>query len=119
MPTPKRSKKKPFDIERAIDLLREAIKPFPKAALFQLFDEGYTSVFELLCAAILSIRTRDETTLPVSRKLFAEARTPAAVGALTPTRIDALIRDCTFHEAKSYTIHEIAKRAAAEFGGEL
>jgi len=48
-----------FNINKAIPLLREAVAPYPKAAMFQLYQEGYTSVFELLCIAILSIRTRD------------------------------------------------------------
>ena len=33
--------------------------------------------------------------------------------------IDAQIRDSTFHEAKAVQIHEIARRVATEFGGEL
>lgn len=36
---------------------------------------------------------------------------------LTPTAIDALIADCTFHEPKAKQIHAIAERAATEFGG--
>ena len=72
--------KRPFDIEEAIPLLREAVAPYPKAALFELAAEGHTSVFELLVACIISIRTRDETTLPVARGLFAAARTPADDG---------------------------------------
>jgi endonuclease-3 len=38
---------------------------------------------------------------------------------LTPDEIDALIGDCTFHEPKARTIHEIARRAVAEHGGVL
>jgi endonuclease-3 len=111
--------KRPFNIQAAIRLLREAVRPFPKAALFELAAEGSDSVFEILAACIISIRTRDETTLPTARRLFARARTPAEVAALTPEAIDALISDCTFHEPKSRQIHEIARRAVAEHGGAL
>lgn len=41
------------------------------------------------------------------------------MAALPASRIDALIRACTFHEAKARTIREIARRTVAEFGGEL
>src|SRR5205823_603588 len=68
--------KRPFDIALAIDRLRDAVEPLPKAAMFQLAEEGYQSVFELLVACMISIRTRDETTVPVARRLFARARTP-------------------------------------------
>ena len=65
--------KQPFEIATAIRRIRAAVRPYPKAALFELADEGYDSVFEILVACILSIRTRDETTLPASRQLFARA----------------------------------------------
>lgn len=111
--------KEPFDIEKAIPRLREAVAPYPRAALFELAGGGYTSVFEILVACVISIRTRDETTLPVSRRLFAAARTPAEVAALSEKAIDRLIAPCTFHEAKARTIREIARRTVADFAGEL
>src|SRR4051812_36872280 len=95
--------KQPFDIEAAIPLLREVVAPYPKAALFELAAEGHDSVFELLVACILSIRPRDETTLPPARRLFARARTPAEVAALSVGEIDRLIGACTFHEPKAKT----------------
>src|SRR3954469_7623074 len=112
-------KKRPFDVEEAIRLLQDATAPYPKAALFELFAEGHTSVFEILVACIISIRTRDETTLPVSRALFKVARTPAQVAKLSEAEIDALIGSCTFHEPKARTIHTIALEAVAKHGGEL
>jgi endonuclease III len=114
-PTPK----KPFDIEEAMRLLRQATAPYPKAALFELAAEGHTSVFEILVACIISIRTRDETTLPVARGLFARARTPAEVAALSVPEIDRLIGACTFHEPKAKTIRDIAVKAVQEHGGTL
>jgi endonuclease-3 len=52
--------KRPFVIEKAMPRLRAATALYPKAALFELAAEGHTSVFEILTACILSIRTRDE-----------------------------------------------------------
>ena len=111
--------KKPFDFKVAVPLLRKAVKPYPKAAMFQLYADGYTSVFQLLCAAILSIRTRDETSLPTALRLFAAAPTPYAISRLAVEEIDALIADCTFHEGKAHTIREIGRRTVSEFGGVL
>jgi endonuclease-3 len=111
--------KQPFDIEETMRRLREATAPYPKAALFELAAEGHSSVFEILIACILSIRTRDETTLPVARGLFAQARTAAEVAALSETEIDRLIASCTFHEPKAKTIRTIARQTVAEHGGVL
>jgi endonuclease-3 len=119
MPTPKRPEKKPFKIEEALPLLRDAVAPYPKAALFELAAEGHTSVFEILVACIISIRTYDEVMLPVARALFATARTPADVAALSEAEVDALIRPCTFHGPKAKTIRAIAQEAVDEHGGTL
>src|SRR6478735_6939875 len=96
-----RGGKRPFDIEEAVRRLRDATAPYPKAALFELAADGHTSLFEILVACIISIRTRDETTLPVARALFVAAPTPADVAALTDAQLDRLIGACTFHEGKA------------------
>src|SRR5262249_24059472 len=116
---PEPAEKQPFDVEVAIPLLREAVRPYPRAALFELAAEGFGSVFELLVACIVSIRTYDEVTLPVARQLLGRARTPAAMAALSVEEIDALIHDCQFHKPKAGTIHALARRTVEEFGGEL
>jgi endonuclease-3 len=111
--------KRPFDLAVVVRRLRTAVRPLPKAALFQLAEEGHTSVFEQLVACMISIRTYDETTLVAARRLFAVARTPVDMKKLAPAEIDGLIGDCTFHRPKAEQIHAIAVRAVEEFGGEL
>jgi endonuclease-3 len=112
-------KKRLFDIDLAIRRIREAVRPFPKAALFELAEEGFASPFELLIACIISIRTFDEVTLPCARQLFALARTPLAMSQLTPAAIDEAIHASTFHEAKARQIHEIACRVVSAHRGAL
>jgi endonuclease-3 len=111
--------KHPFDIDIALDRIELAVQPWPKAALFQLAEEGYASVFEQLLACIISIRTYDEVTLPVSRKLFAAARTPADVARLSWEALDTLISPSTFHERKANQILAIAREVEEKFGGAL
>ena len=87
--------------------------------MFQLAERGHRSVFEQLVGCIISIRTRDEVSLPVSIELFEKASTPAAVAKLPVDRIDGLIRASTFHRGKAETIRAIAQRTIDEFGGKL
>ena len=108
-----------FDVGIAFARIEAAVRPWPKAALFQLAEEGYTSVFEQLLACMISIRTYDEVTLPVSRKLFAQARTPAEVCRLSWEELDALISLSTFHERKAQQILAIAREVEEKFGGIL
>jgi endonuclease-3 len=41
----------PFDADRAVRLLRAAVKPYAPAAMYQLADEGFTSLFEQLVSS--------------------------------------------------------------------
>jgi endonuclease III len=111
--------KRPFDIDLALERIEEEIRPFPKAALFELAEDGFISPFEQLVACMISIRTRDETTIPVARRLFERARTPDEMVRLSPDEIDALISDVTFHEPKSRQIHAIAEQVLRDHDGEV
>ncbi len=109
----------PFDPDVAFARLEEAVAPFPKAALFELHEDGFTSAFEQLVACIISIRTYDETMLPIARRVFQQARTATEMSRLSVEEIDVLITPSTFHEAKAQQIQTIARRVVEEFGGAL
>ena len=103
----------------ALVRLREATRPFPKAMLFQLYEEGHTSPFEILVACLISVRTRDETSLIMARQLFARARTPPEMAELDINEIDALINKAGFHLIKSEQINTMARLIVEENDGEL
>jgi len=109
--------KDPFDIDSVFLLLREATRDLRKAAMFELRDEGHGSLYEQLVSALISARTRDETTLPVSRRLFAVARTAEAMMALPEARIVKLLHGATFPEPKARDIRELSRRIVEEHGG--
>ncbi len=113
------SPKRPFDIDLVIARIRAAVAEFPKAMLFELYDEGFSSPFEILVACLISVRTRDETSLAMARQLFARARTPAKMAALDVNEIDALISRCGFHLVKAEQIQTIASLILAENNGSL
>jgi len=114
-----RPTKKPFHIDDMVGRIREALRPFPKAAMFELAERRYDSVFHVLVGCIISIRTLDEVSLPTSLKLFEAAPTPRDVAKLSVARIDELIHACSFHEPKARQIGEIARRTVEDFGGVL
>src|SRR4051812_862664 len=118
-PAGSRRRKRPFDLDEMFDRIRAAVAPFRKAAMFELAERGYDSVFHVLVGCIVSIRTLDEVSLPTALKLFDAAPTPADVAKLSLARIDELIHECSFHEPKAAQIREIALRTVNEFGGTL
>src|SRR5438874_553742 len=82
--------KKPLDIDVMLRRISEAVKEYPKAALCELAEAWFDSPFEILVACIISIRPRDETTVPTAKRLFERARTPAAVADLMRRSITSM-----------------------------
>lgn len=113
------SRKVPFDIDVALRLVKARIAPYPKAALFQLFDEGFTTPLQILLACILSIRTLDEVSLVAARRLLGRAKTAQELARLSVDEIDALIADTTFHRQKAAQLRQIAQKVTLELAGEL
>ena len=108
-----------FDIDAAFARLPEAIEAYPKAAMFQLAEEGYGSAFEQLISCIISIRTYDEVSLPVSRQLFSRANTAEAMCELDVAEIEAEIARSTYAERKAGQILAIAQEIVQTHSGEL
>jgi endonuclease-3 len=108
-----------FDLTLVLNGVAAAIRPYPKAAMFDLFERGYSSLFEQLISCIVSIRTLDETTIPVSLRLFEVARTPEQLLALDIPTLTQLLYGTTYPDQKAYTMRGIADRIVSEFGGEL
>jgi endonuclease III len=111
--------KEPFDIDAVFERLRRAVADLPKAAMFDLRDRGYGTPFEQLVGSLISGRTRDETTVEVCLRLFAEARTPDDFVALPEDRLVALLMGATFPEPKARDLKVIARQIIDEHGGKV
>lgn len=111
--------KKPFDLPIMLRRIEKATVAYPKAAMFELFERGYTSLFEQLLSCLISIRTLDETTIPLSEQLFARARTPQQLLRLSHGELADLLYGTQFPGQKAATMLAIAQIAEEQYGGEL
>ena len=111
--------KRPFDLAIVLKRIEKATAAYPRAAMFELYERGYTSLFEQLISCIISIRTLDETTIPLSEKLFAIARTPKDLLTLSPQELEELLRGSQYPGQKAYTMLGIAKAAMEDYDGRL
>lgn len=111
--------KRPFNIHVMLRRIRLEVKQFADAAMFDLAEQGYTTAFHQLVACIISVRTRDEVSLPTAIGLFKAAPTPDAISRMSVSRIAALIRPSTFYETKAHNIRDLAKRVVEEYDGKL
>lgn len=111
--------KRPFEVSPVLKKIEAAVAPFPKAAMFELFERGYNSLFEQLISCIISIRTLDETTIPVSLRLFEAARTPHQLLKLSPQQLENILYGSTFPGQKATTMLGIAKVAVEKYNAAL
>jgi endonuclease-3 len=111
--------KRPLDIDATLQRVAEAVKSYPKAAMFELAERGFGSPFQQLVACLISVRTLDEVSLLAAIRLFTRAGTALPLSRLPAAEIDKLIQPASFHERKAKQILAIARRVADEFSGEL
>ncbi|HYS70325.1 MAG TPA: endonuclease III [Gemmatimonadaceae bacterium] len=114
-----RSGKRAFNIHTVLRRIRLEVKQFADAAMFDLAEQGYATPFHQLAACIISVRTRDEVSLPAALRLFNAAPTPSAVAQLDVKKIAQLIRPASFYDTKAYNIRDLARRVTDEFHGDL
>ena len=114
-----RATKGAFDIHDVLRRIRQEVKRFADAAMFDLAAQGYATPFHQLAACIISIRTRDEVSLPAALRLYKAAPTPEAVSRLSVEKIAELIKPASFYETKACNISDLAKRVVTEYGGQL
>lgn len=75
--------------------------------------------FRVLVSTVLSLRTKDETTAEASRRLFAEADTPAGILGLGEKRVRELIYPVGFYRVKAENIVGMCEKLLDEYGGEV
>src|SRR5437764_9941735 len=75
--------------------------------------------FTLLVAVVLSAQTTDAQVNKVTPALFARARTPAQLAALSESEILSLIRSCGLAPGKARNLKRLARMLVDEHGGEV
>lgn len=87
--------------------------PHPKIPL------RHSSKYTLLIAVLLSAQCTDVRVNEVTPKLFALAKTPAAMIKLTIHEIEQIIRSCGFFRAKAKAIWNLSKQLVDQYGGKV
>ena len=106
------------NIDQVVGILKEALKDLPDPSV-TLVGKRWKTPFHVLISCILSLRTKDETTLPASERLFAQADTPEGLLKLSTAQIEKLIYPVGFYKTKARTIHGICHDVLDKFGGKV
>jgi endonuclease-3 len=95
-----------------------------QAALAQLYPDAHCSLahadpYQLWVATVLSAQCTDARVNQVTPALFAAAPDVAALAALPPARLEALIRSTGFFRTKASNLQAAARLLLAEHAGRL
>jgi endonuclease III len=94
---------------------RELARLYPDARL----ELDFTSLLELLVAAILAAQSTDRSTNEVTRVLFARYRTAADYAAADRAELEAVIHPTGYFRAKANTLISLGQALCDRFGGEI
>lgn len=75
--------------------------------------------YKVLVACVLSLRTKDEVTMPASERLFAHADTPAKMVTMPVETVAELIYPVGFYKTKAQSIIDFSKKLLDDFDGEV
>jgi endonuclease-3 len=105
-------------ISRVIKLLKAAMRGLPDPSV-TLVGKKYKSPFLVLISCLLSLRTRDETTLPASERLFARADSMRSMAKVPVSEIQKLIYPVGFYKTKALRIHDICDDLIHRFNSKV
>jgi endonuclease III len=100
-----------------INKIRKQIKDFvvPVVTVFARSRNPYL----VLISCILSLRTKDKTTVEASSRLFKIADTPQKMLKIAPGKIEKIIYPVGFYRTKARVIAGISRRIIGDFGGSV
>jgi endonuclease III len=104
---------------RVIRLLKEATRELPDPAADLIVKEFGRDPFLILISCLLSLRTKDTTSVPISRVLFASARTPYELAAIPLHELEAILFSIGFYRQKAHTLRHVSQELIDRFGGKV
>ncbi|AFV23634.1 endonuclease III / DNA-(apurinic or apyrimidinic site) lyase [Methanolobus psychrophilus R15] len=89
--------------------------------LREMYPCGYFHVnrdpYYMLISTVLSQRTRDEVTIPATRRLFEAFDSPLKMASAEIDEIQVLIKDVGFYRVKAQRIIDISRIMLKDYGG--
>ncbi len=105
-------------IEKIVQGLRKATKNLEDPSV-TLVGKKWKDPFRVLISCVLSLRTKDKTTLPASERLFSLAVEPRKMVKLSTKVIERAIYPVGFYKTKARNIKSICKDILDKFEGRV
>src|SRR3989338_1040534 len=104
-------------IQKTTRLIEKQIKTFKVPSVTQV--SARKDPFQVLISCILSLRTKDKTTIEAADRLFKVADNPKSMLKLPQRRLQKLIYPVGFYRNKTKVILGISRRILEDFSGKV
>jgi len=106
------------DLPKVLEVLE---REFPKwkAPVGLMAETHGGEPFKVLLCALLSTRTKDETTFKVCRRLFEKVKSPEDLASAKVEEIEELIYPVGFYRVKARQLKELSRLLVEKFGGKV
>lgn len=108
-----------YRLENILRILRVQTKLFASPALDQIIKEFGKQPFYLLISCLLSLRTKDTTTVPVSKELFKKIKTPHDLVAMPVRELEKMLYSIGFYKKKAEIIKSVSQELIERFSGNV
>jgi endonuclease-3 len=106
------------NLDEVVALIKKALAHLPDPSV-TLVGKRWKTPYHVLISCLLSLRTKDTTTLPASERLFALANTPQEMLKLSTSQIEKAIYPVGFYKTKAKTLHGVSHDILEKFGGQV
>ena len=106
-------------VQKILAILRKQTKNFVPPAIDRIVSEFGHDPFLILISCLLSLRTRDATSVEISRVLFSRARTSEEILAIPVQELEKMLHSIGFFRAKARTLHSVSKEIIERFSGHV
>ena len=104
-------------IIKTIRLIEKQIQPYVVPSVTKI--AARRDPYQVLISCILSLRTKDKTTIEASKRLFKAAPDPLSLVKLSRERLEKLIYPVGFYRNKTKVILDISCKLIKAFDGEV
>ncbi|PKL91670.1 MAG: endonuclease III [Candidatus Goldiibacteriota bacterium HGW-Goldbacteria-1] len=106
------------NIERVIGLVKESVKKY-KAPVLERFNDEIKDPFWVLIPCILSLRSKDETTAVVARRLYNFAPRPEDILKIPQAQLEKMLYSTGFYRQKAKSVSQITKLIIEKYKGQV
>jgi endonuclease-3 len=103
-----------------LEMIEKIAKNLPKKTPVEILKNSYRrNPYTILMVTLLSLRSKDEETAKVAKKIFCEVQTPKELLKIPQSRLEDIIRPIGFQKKKAQTLIDVSKTIIQNYDSQV